>query len=342
MRLLRAAILAVFIFLTPGAYGRLVLHYPLNETSGTRATDFSGNGKHGRIFGSPQFGVSNGLRLDGRGDYVQLPNDLMRGLASLTVSIDVYLRQEQSNYYFIYGIGNTGSNGQGNGYVFVTGTPLRAAISPSNYDSEAQVGGAHDLPREQWKTITFCVNSTAKTLALYLDGVFQGGYNTNSHPMVSPASIGSGSTTASYIGRSLYTTDRYLSGSVRNFRLWDTALSAQEVVNNGQNPQTPDAPIPGSGSQAPSDPNEANRVADALSTLTVANLDDVRGNLSLPSSWKGLPVSWSSDQPSVISNDGVVRRPSNGDVVVTLVATITSTSVQGQRSFKATVRRAGT
>jgi hypothetical protein len=310
------------------ANARLLLFYPLNETTGTQATDFSGNGRHGRYVGGPQLTGAEGVRLDGSNDYVQMPNDLMRGLNSLTVSMDVRIRAEQSGYYFIFGIGNTGRNGDGDGYVFATGNPLRAAITPGDFNSEAEVRTNGDLPRDTWRTITFVIDGNAKTLALYQDGVYNGGL-TSQYPIVTPASIGSGSTTANYIGRSTYSRDRYLAGSVRNFRLWDTALSANEVSN----PRFPVPDTPGS---------DIDRVSSALGSLNVPGLDNVRGNINLPNMWNGLPVIWTSSNPSIISNTGMVTRPQSGDIIVTLTATIISGDIQGQRPFTALVRRAGT
>ena len=49
-------------------------HWPLNETSGTTASDTSGNGFHGTIAGGPTFltdGIrGNAIRLEGAGDYI--------------------------------------------------------------------------------------------------------------------------------------------------------------------------------------------------------------------------------------------------------------------------------
>lgn len=321
-------VLVAVAFLVATAHGRLLIFYPLNETSGTQANDFSGNGKNARYMGGPQLGGANGVRLDGNDDYVLLPSDLMRGLTSLTVSIEVRIRPEQTGNYFIFGLGNTGANGDGNGYVFATGNPLRAAISPSDWHSEAEVRAANALPRDVWKTITFVVDGNANSITLYLDGASLGG-RTNSGTIVTPASIGSGASTSNYIGRSTYTQDRFLSGSVRNFRLWDAALSASEVANPASASTTP----------PPTGGNPVDRIASALLTLSIPDMENIRGNVNLPSAWEGLPVTWTSNQPSIISNDGVVRRPTAADVDVVLVAKLTYQSYSGERSFTLTVRK---
>lgn len=77
----------------------------------------------------------------------------------------------------------------------------------------------------------------------------------------------------------------------------------------------------------------------ALSSLTITNIDDVRGNLHLPSvGADSEPITWSSSDPSVISDDGVVTRPSQ-DITVDLTAT-SSTDDTVSRTFTANVRQA--
>ncbi|MEU1166736.1 LamG-like jellyroll fold domain-containing protein, partial [Streptomyces sp. NPDC005921] len=44
-----------------------------------------------------------------------------------------------------------------------------------------------------------------------------------------PASIGNGTTTADYIGRSLFYSDHYFKGRIRDFRVYNRALPATEV-----------------------------------------------------------------------------------------------------------------
>jgi len=75
-------------------HGRLILYLPLNETSGTQATDFSGNNHHGRYVNGPQLQGRDGARLDGNHNCIQLPNDLMWNQYSISASIEVNIRLE--------------------------------------------------------------------------------------------------------------------------------------------------------------------------------------------------------------------------------------------------------
>ncbi|KAJ4415707.1 hypothetical protein N0V82_007200 [Gnomoniopsis sp. IMI 355080] len=73
----------------------------------------------------------------------------------------------------------------------------------------------------------------------------------------------------------------------------------------------------------------------ALAAIAITNIDDVRGNLYLPTEAEGLSISWTSSDTSVISTDGIVTRQ-NQDTVVNLTASVDSQ----ERSFTASVRQA--
>ncbi|KAF9874337.1 glycosyl hydrolase family 43 [Colletotrichum karsti] len=81
------------------------------------------------------------------------------------------------------------------------------------------------------------------------------------------------------------------------------------------------------------------KIEAALSALTVTNIDNVRGNLHLPTTLDDLPVTWTSNASSIISDDGVVKRQSE-DTPVSLTATINYDGVSQQREFVASVRKA--
>lgn len=334
------------LLLAAAAEARLLLFLPLNDTSGTRATDYSGNNRHGSYVNGTQLQGAEGARLDGTNDYIALPADLMRGAARITVSIDVLIRREQSNYYFIFGLGNTNARtGVGAGYVFATGDPYRAAISSASFDSEAEARAGFSLPRDRWTTLAFVVDAPANTIALYRDGAYVGG-RTNNNSIVAPASLGGGATSANYIGRSVFTADKYLAGSVRNFRLWDDALPAAQIATPGfvmpdspaqQQPGPPPPPL-----SLPANPSAADRVGYAIMTIDLGNaIGEIRGDIPLPQASQGIPIVWTSSNPRVIDAMGRVNRPTGQDALVTLTAMATLDGVRGERSFEVVVRRVG-
>jgi len=208
----------------------LVVAYPFDETSGTVAHDASGHGLDAQLMNGAVPSV-DGVTLDGTDDYVDLPDDLLAGLTSATVSIDVKIDPTQQTPYFVYGLGNT-SAGTGNGYLFTTGDAYRTAIASGNWTTEQNTSKGSNLARGVWKHLTYTLDAATKTGTLYEDGVRVA---QNTGITLTPGSIGNGSTLADYIGRSVYTADHTLKGSVRDFRVYSRALTPAEVLASSGN-----------------------------------------------------------------------------------------------------------
>ncbi|MFE4755025.1 LamG domain-containing protein [Streptomyces mirabilis] len=204
----------------------LVLRYKLDETSGTVAHDSSGQGHDGTVNGTGDWKGSEGLAFNGTNTYVKVPNNIMAGLTSITVDFDVWIDPTMGKPYFLYGFGNTGSDGKGNGYLFSTGNQFRAAITTSNSAAEQQTrpGTSYQLARGMWKHVTY--TQTGNTGVLYENGVEKA---RNTNITIAPGAVGGGTTTADYIGRSLYTSDLYFKGRMRDFRVYSRTLSTSEV-----------------------------------------------------------------------------------------------------------------
>ncbi|WP_265520498.1 immunoglobulin-like domain-containing protein [Oerskovia flava] len=387
----------------------LVAWYPLDATATTGGT--TANLAEGSTFGPATVhgGLpgADGLTLDGVDDYVDLPDSLLAGLTDVTVSLDVNIATTQGTPYFIWGLGNS-SGSNGNGYLFATGNPYRAAIASGNWSTEQIVtkGAGNNLPRGTWTSITYTLDGT--TARIFEDGV-QVGQNTN--VTTDPGAIGGGSTLANYIGRSLYSADRYLAGQVRDFRLYDRALEQAEVAElagpvadaaveadaaaldlGDTSAVTRDLVLPQRGDQgsviiwessdasvvAPDgtvtrpEPGEPDAEVTLSATLTrgvatrtvdvpvtvlasfdaeqsvawdashvvVPNLDDVRGNVTLPTSGEyGSMLTWGTSHPEVVTTTGEVDRPAHGAdaVVVTLTVTATKGGATASHEYVATV-----
>ena len=293
----------------------LVLKYDLTQASGTTVVDSSGNGKDGTLTGGATWGGANGLTLGGTDGYVKLPNNIMSGLTSITVSTDVYIEPTQATPYFIWGLGNTATSGSGTGYFFASGDAFRTGLTTTNWSGEKVTTKGSALARGVWKTVTYTQTGTTGTL--YEDGV-QVAQNTA--VTVKPSDIGGGTTTNNNIGKSNYAADKFLKGKLRNFRIYNRALTAAEVT-----------------SLAPSD---ADLVAADKAALSLGDLSAVTANLTLPTKGdRGSAVTWSSSNTAVIANDGTVTRPSATDdpANVTLTATLTRGSASDTKTFQATV-----
>jgi hypothetical protein len=204
----------------------LVLRYDLGQTSGTAVTDTSGNSRNGVLNGDASWSAAGGLTFGGTNGYVKLPNNVLAGLSQITVSADVYIDSAQSTPYMIWAMGNTGSDGVGNGYLFATGNGYKTSIATGNWTTEQGMETAA-LPRGVWASISYTLDS-AGVASEYLNGVKVA---SKTGVTITPGAIGSGTTTANYLGRSVYTADKYFKGQVKNFRIYNRALSAAETAD---------------------------------------------------------------------------------------------------------------
>src|SRR5699024_3762071 len=88
------------------------------------------------------------------------------------------------------------------------------------------------------------------------------------------------------------------------------------------------------------EPVEVTPAQQAANALVVHDVDDVRGNLTLPATaGADASVTWASSEPGVITATGEVTRPASGGeaAVVTLTATVTVGDDVATREFEATV-----
>ena len=320
--LLIASLSLIAGLVVPGAIARaaevtdgLVAWYKLDAASGTTVADVSGNNRNATVNGTAAFDGDQGLAFNGSNTYLKLPDNLMRGLNSISVSMDVLVDPTQSGAYWLYGFGNTNGN-DGNGYLFATGNELRTTISTGNWTAEQTTKPGRNLTRGLWRHVVY--TQTGSTAVLYEDGAQVA---TNTSVSILPSAIGAGTTTANYIGKSLYAPDALFKGQMRDFRVFNRALTAAEA---GQLSET-----------------WRSRAVDLdKAALTLGDISQVTANLALPTSGRnGSTITWSSSNTSVVGNDGKVIRPSSGqpDATVRLTATLSRSGVQDTKTFTATV-----
>jgi hypothetical protein len=121
----------------------LVVHYDLTQAGGTTVIDTSGFGHDGTLSGDTTWLGADGLRLGGTNGHVRLPDDVLRGLTDITVSVQVDIANDQSVPYFFWGLGNT-LDGSGNGYLFATGDQFRASVATGDWSTERTVEARRD------------------------------------------------------------------------------------------------------------------------------------------------------------------------------------------------------
>ncbi|HEY2267016.1 MAG TPA: arabinofuranosidase catalytic domain-containing protein, partial [Streptosporangiaceae bacterium] len=165
--------------------------------------------------------IGNAVKLSGNGDYVQLPDGIVSGLHDFTVSAWVNPSQNTAwSRIFDFGTGT-------NEYMFLTlsagGGPLRFAITTSGNGAEQQINAPGTLPLNTWSNVAITLSGTTGTL--YINGT---PVATNNNMTLNPASLGD--TNQNWIGRSQFSADPYLDGTVDDFNIYNRALSASEVA----------------------------------------------------------------------------------------------------------------
>jgi hypothetical protein len=322
LRLVLAVLLALGgSMLAPAAVGAssveegLLAHYRMEQTDGSLVVDSSGHGRDAVAAGDVRWRGPDGLEFGGTDGHVELPDNVLRGLDDVTVSVRVLVHPEQATPYFIWGLGNS-RDGSGDGYLFTTGNSYRTSIADGNWSTEQTVSTGENLPRGVWRTLTYTLGDG--TAVLYADGVEAG---RRSGITLTPGEIGGGTTTANYLGRSLYGNDRYFRGSLRDFRVYDRALAADEV-------------------EALAFIADADRVQRDVAALELGDLSAVTDDLTLPTAGAyGSAIRWTSSDETVVSADGVVTRPAagSGDASAVLTATAVKGQDSAERVFAVTV-----
>ncbi|KAK2730955.1 endo-1,4-beta-xylanase [Colletotrichum kahawae] len=201
-----------------------ILRYDFSSVDGTAVQDVSGNGNNAVINGGATI-TDGALTFDGVDDYVKLPDNIIAGVTNIAIEAKVLVDASQQTPYFIYGLGNTVS-GSGNGYLFSTGSPYRASITTGDWTGEKTSSSGSQLPSGTWLHLVF--TQQGRTTVIYLNG-----YEVarNEDVNINPSNIGNGVTTANYIGRSLYDSDKLFKGQIKEFAIFNRSLSAAEVLS---------------------------------------------------------------------------------------------------------------
>lgn len=268
------------------------------------------------LWGDKALTLSGGPH-SGNGSWVKLPADLLKNKQSGSIQMEVKADPAMLHtFHFMWNIGN-GSNGA---YVFsaincASGREPLAGIKASGVETLVQSKSC-TVQGDAWTSITATFDGDAKIAKLYVNG----------------AEVASGSipsTPADVTDQSLNTIayspwgDDDFKGKVSTFRVYDKALKPAdaEAINEV------DAGLHGD--------EIAGSVIDGLGFTN----QTVTGNyLALPNA--GGKVTWTSSDPSVITDRGVVNQPPQGsaDKTVTLTAKSTVRGVTRTHAYTITVK----
>jgi len=172
--------------------------------------------------------AGNAVVLDGSpGSFVNLPGGLVSGCAAASLEFWATFGVN-SNWARVFDFGATnGASGQQ--YLFFsphTGVnSQRLAVSTSVASASLDVPGALDGAAVH---VVCLLDPTNSYWALYTNGVLESAATATLPPLssVSPA--------LSYLGRSLFSADAWLTGAVDEFRIYDGRLSPQQIMADWQ------------------------------------------------------------------------------------------------------------
>ena len=245
------------------------------------------------------------LQMDGS-YYVKLPDDILKGHASATISTVVRndeFNSSGSQWTYLWSLGGTGQTAKGS-WAASTHTSLYTSItSKENGAGETFFSASENLSMDEFQTFTATIDGTTNTVTLYINGREVG----SSPVATNPAQFGDH--THNVIGESRYpgVGDAYYHGAIKMFTVYDGAMTQQQIAQT----------LPTDG------------VADLLDSQ--ASAIDVpayaKNDFTLPNSTRNATVAWESSDETVIRVDNATGEasvtPQPQDTAVTLTATLT-------------------
>ncbi|MES5823322.1 LamG-like jellyroll fold domain-containing protein [Streptomyces sp. RG80] len=215
-----------------------IAHYTFDQDdpASGKITDTSGNGLTATLVNGSTAqsvdGATGGKALalpggapDSDGAYVRLPREVVGDAADLTVSARVKWSGDKSSWQRIFDLGTNTTK-----YLFATpyngNGLLQTSVTTGGGGAEAQVRGYAPLPADQWRTVTVTLDTSAKRLTTYLDGV---AVSSTATSIKAKDVLDTSATAAGYIGKSFWP-DPLLKGAVDDFTVWHSALSAEQVA----------------------------------------------------------------------------------------------------------------
>ncbi|MFB6320591.1 LamG-like jellyroll fold domain-containing protein [Saccharicrinis sp. FJH54] len=280
----------------------LILHYTFESAPDGVVPDVSGNGNDGTLMETASVGVAedgrNALMLDGTSGYVSIIPEFANqflGAGGFSISFWIYTEVDRLNEHVI-DFANTTDH-----IIFLSPRDHASSGGPrftvhSGDDGWPAVGRTEVMNTFQWYHLTVTIDGNVGKL--YLNGQIG---NTNNNMATTPATMNQ-TPTELWIARSHWSGDPYLQGMLSDFRIYDRALTEDEVLALGSDPE----------------------LVTQQSALDLGDLSNVSSDLTLPEMMgTDVTVSWTSSDTSYIDTTGhVLRYPEMYPIPVILTASL--------------------
>jgi hypothetical protein len=208
---------------SPDAGPQPILHYKFDETTGNVVNDSSGNGRNGTAIGTHTWvtgRIGNAMTFDGASAFVVLPIGVVSTLNETTIATWVQLDASRV-WQRIADFGNNTTV-----YMFLTPTSMagkvQLAITTNSNPGQQLLNGTTVLPLATWKHIAVVLDG--QKASLYVDGALE------STSAITLRLADLGTTANNWLGRSQYMQDPYFKGQLDDFRIYDRALTAEQVA----------------------------------------------------------------------------------------------------------------
>ncbi|WP_160675467.1 family 43 glycosylhydrolase [Clostridium sp. C8-1-8] len=196
----------------------LKLYYTFEGSKNNVISDVSGNNNLGTLVGSASVSddgkFGKGLNLDGNG-YVKLPSNVLDDLNEITISTWIKYSSNSSDWERVFDLGKDTNN-----FFFLSKNRHIGINANSSPQDLGQVG---QQVNDQW--INIAVTLSNNTLIYYENGTEVSRKNDVTNK---PSDLKNA--VESYIGKSKFT-DPYLHAKLDEFRIYNRALSKEEVAS---------------------------------------------------------------------------------------------------------------
>jgi len=237
---------ALVLSMASNASADLVVHWSLDEGSGTTAHDFSGNGNDGTLNGDPQWatGKAGGaLEFDGTGDYVEVARvvqddfTLMAWIKTDTPGLSLGAQGYQGS-----GLIWSDIAGVANDFILaVLGTKLSFFCG----NPDLSLNSDRDVVTGEWVHVTATRSAQEGKISIYINGEHENTIDhANNGPLDALDTIAVGGNVLD---------SRYYTGLIDEVRIFDHVLSGVEVLSGMQGQIWPYAwgPDPADGALHP-------------------------------------------------------------------------------------------
>lgn len=301
------------------------------QTGDNTLVDKSENGNDAWLEGN-NITFKDGVMTLGDQSYVELPLEIMDSLddkEKFTIEIEFAKNKNCGNNAWLFCLGSKVKS-SGTNYMFLSpnfeGKTLRSGIKNSSTEKLFATSTQPEID----KTYTVNMVFDHGTIRLYWNGIQVKGDDGNElksgysimDDVVTP---GTENGVLGFIGRSCWAPDGYYQGKVSKFKVYNKALTNDEVQEAYREPFEKNF--------------KDNFTVDKILGSKNPSKDEVKYNLPLPSTFEEMPITWETSNKDVITDKGTVMNQA-ADTQVVLTAKVGSGILTAETTFTLTVKPA--